>query len=101
MIMEQSKIERINFLAKKQKGDGLTPEEKEEQVILRREYIDSFKRNLVANLENTYIVDENGNKHKVKKHTDDDKSWLELSALGVWALNIRLKRQITWLDRYI
>lgn len=28
MIMEQSKIERINFLAKKQKGDGLTPEEK-------------------------------------------------------------------------
>ena len=51
MIMEQSKIERINFLAKKQKGDGLTPEEKEEQAILRREYIDSFKRNLVANLE--------------------------------------------------
>ncbi len=74
MIMEQSKIERINFLAKKQKGDGLTTEEKEEQAILRREYIDSFKRNLVANLENTYIVDENGNKHKVKKHTDDDKS---------------------------
>ena len=62
MIMEQSKIERINFLAKKQKGDGLTPEEKEEQAILRREYIDSFKRNLVANLENTYMVDENGNK---------------------------------------
>ena len=31
MIMEQSKIERLNFLAKKQKGDGLTPEEKEEQ----------------------------------------------------------------------
>ena len=48
MIMEQSKIERINFLAKKQKGEGLTPEEKEEQAILRREYIDSFKRNLVA-----------------------------------------------------
>lgn len=43
MIMEQSKIERINFLAKKQKGDGLTPEEKEEQAILRREYIDSLK----------------------------------------------------------
>lgn len=43
MIMEQSKIERINFLAKKQKGDGLTPEEKEEQAILRREYIDLLK----------------------------------------------------------
>ena len=69
-----SKLSAVNLPAKKQKGEGLTPEEKEEQAILRREYIDSFKRNLVANLENTYIVDENGNKHKVKKHNDDDKS---------------------------
>ncbi|HAQ28428.1 MAG TPA: hypothetical protein DCQ76_01430, partial [Ruminococcaceae bacterium] len=37
--MEQNKIDRINFLAKKQKGEGLSPDEKEEQAILRREYI--------------------------------------------------------------
>lgn len=61
-------------MPKSKKVMGLLPKKKEEQAILRREYIDSFKRNLVANLENTYIVDENGNKHKVKKHTDDDKS---------------------------
>lgn len=65
--MEQSKIDRINFLAKKSRTEELTPEEKEEQAILRREYIDSFKRSLVGQLENTYIVDEKGNKKKVER----------------------------------
>lgn len=70
-MMEQSKIDRINFLARKSRTEELTPEEKEEQALLRREYIDSFKRSLVGQLENTYIVDEKGNKKKVerrKKH---------------------------------
>lgn len=65
--MEQSKIDRINFLAKKSRTEELTPEEKEEQAALRREYIDSFKRSLVGQLENTYIVDEKGNKKKVER----------------------------------
>lgn len=65
--MEQSKIDRINFLARKSRVEELTPEEKEEQAILRREYIDSFKRSLVGQLENTYIVDEKGNKKKVER----------------------------------
>ena len=65
--MEQSKIDRINFLAKKSRTEELTPEEKEEQALLRREYIDSFKRSLVGQLENTYIVDEKGNKKKVER----------------------------------
>lgn len=65
--MEQSKIDRINFLAKKSRTEELTPEEKEEQATLRREYIDSFKRSLVGQLENTYIVDEKGNKKKVER----------------------------------
>lgn len=68
--MEQKKLDRINELAHKQKGEGLTPEEKEEQAILRREYIDSYKRSLVSQLENTYIVDESGNKRKVTKKDD-------------------------------
>lgn len=65
--MEQSKIDKINFLARKSRTEELTPEEREEQAVLRREYIDSFKRSLVGQLENTYIVDEKGNKKKVER----------------------------------
>lgn len=66
--MTQEKIDRINFLARKSKTpEGLTEEEKSEQQVLRREYIDSFKRSLVGQLENTYIVDEKGNKTKVTR----------------------------------
>lgn len=65
--MEQAKIDRINYLARKSRTEELTSEEKEEQAILRREYIDGFKRSLIGQLENTYIVDEKGNKRKVQK----------------------------------
>lgn len=64
--MTQEKIDRINFLAKKQKSEGLTIQEKQEQYNLRREYIDSFKASLVSQLENTYIVEPDGTKRKVK-----------------------------------
>ena len=65
--MEQKKIDRINELAKKMKTVGLTEEEKDEQAVLRREYIDSFKRSLTGQLDNMYIVDEKGNKTKVER----------------------------------
>ncbi len=65
--MTQEKINRINELAHKSKTVGLTDEEKQEQSVLRREYIDSFKASLVGQLENTYIIDEKGNKRKVQK----------------------------------
>lgn len=65
--MEQKKIDRINELAKKKKTIGLTEEEKAEQAVLRREYIDSFKRSLTGQLDNMYIVDEKGNKTKVER----------------------------------
>ena len=63
--MTQEKINRINELDKKQKTVGLTEEEKQEQYVLRREYIDSFKMSLVSQLENTYIVNPDGTKKKV------------------------------------
>ena len=64
--MEQKKIDRINELARKSKTEeGLTKEELAEQKILRQEYINSYKANLIAQLENTYIVDEKGNKRKL------------------------------------
>lgn len=60
-------IRRINELAKKAKAEGLTPEELAERDALRKEYIAAVRRNLTAQLDNTYLVDENGNKRKLKK----------------------------------
>lgn len=59
-------LKRINELAKKQREVGLTEEEKAEQAVLRREYIDSVVGSLKNELDNTYVVDENGNKRKVE-----------------------------------
>lgn len=58
-------IARINVLAKKAKTEGLTNEELAERDKLRRIYIDSVKANLVGQLENTYIVEPDGTKHKL------------------------------------
>ncbi len=65
--MTQEKINRINELARKQKSVGLTEQEKQEQYVLRREYIESFKQSLVGQLENTYIVEPDGTKRKVTR----------------------------------
>ena len=66
--MEQKKIDRINELAHKSKTpEGLTEEEKAEQANLRLEYINSYKASLISQLENTYIVDEKGNKRKLER----------------------------------
>lgn len=66
--MEQAKIDRINELAHKAKTpEGLTPEEIAERDVLRREYIDGYKRNLTAQLSNTYIQYPDGTKRKLVK----------------------------------
>ena len=44
-------IERLNYLAKKSKIEGLTDEEKAEHAAIRREYIDSVKASLIAHLD--------------------------------------------------
>lgn len=62
---------RINELAKKARESGLTEEEKLEQAELRRQYIDSMRMSLASQLENTYIVDENGVKTKLKKKDEE------------------------------
>ncbi len=60
-------IARINELAKKAKTVGLTPEETEERDRLRKEYVASFRQALRAQLDNTYLVDEHGNKRPLPK----------------------------------
>ena len=58
MNMEE-RINRINELARKSRVTELTPEEKEEQAKLRREYIDNVKGNLKVQLDSIRIVDDN------------------------------------------
>ena len=65
--MTQDKIDRIKALSRKQKAEGLTEEEKAEQAALRREYIDSFKRDLERQLNNMSIVEPDGTVKKVEK----------------------------------
>ena len=66
--MTQQKIDRINELARKAKTpEGLTPEELAERDVLRREYIDSYKRSLIGQLDNTYIQYPDGSKKKLEK----------------------------------
>lgn len=65
MVSMDEVIARINVLAKKAKTEGLTEEEVAERDKLRRIYIDSVKANLIGQLNNTYVVDEKGNKRKL------------------------------------
>lgn len=65
--MEKSRIERINELARKAKTVGLTEEETAERALLRQEYVAAFRENLRAQLDNTYLVDEKGNKRPLPK----------------------------------
>lgn len=65
--MEKAKIDRINYLARESKVRELTPEEKEEQTELRNEYRAGFRQNLMAQLDNVYVKDENGQTKKLIK----------------------------------
>ena len=65
--MKKEKIDRMNSLYHKHKDGTITPEETTEWLALKREYIDSFKANLVGQLNNTYVVDEKGNKRKLER----------------------------------
>ena len=67
-MMEEEQIRRINALAQKAKSpEGLTEAEVQERALLRREYIEAVRMNLVGQLENTYIVDDKGHKTKLTR----------------------------------
>ena len=65
--MELHMIERINALARKAMAEGLTEEETLERDALRREYIDAVTGSLKGHLDNTYFVDAQGRKTKLRK----------------------------------
>ena len=60
MSMTDEKVKRINELYHKSQKEGLTPEEKEEQALLREEYIASFRKNLRSQLNQIDIQNADG-----------------------------------------
>ena len=58
--MDNKKIARINELYHKSKTEGLTEKELKEQQVLRREYVEAFKRNLRGELNNISIQEKDG-----------------------------------------
>ncbi len=65
--MVREKVERINFLAKKSKAEGLTEEEKAEQKALRDEYIAEIRLSFGQTLESTVIQYPDGTRKQVRK----------------------------------
>ncbi|PLX29848.1 MAG: DUF896 family protein [Clostridiales bacterium] len=57
-MKEKERLDRINQLARKQKSEGLSEEEKKEQKILREEYLKAFRKQFRQQLDSIRIVDE-------------------------------------------
>lgn len=60
-------MDRISELTALSRQRELTEEEKAERKALREEYLADWRRSTLDVLENTYIVDEKGNKRKLEK----------------------------------
>ena len=65
--MENTKLNRINELARLAKERELTAEELAERDALRKEYIAEWRRGAEQVLENTWIVTPDGKKVKLQK----------------------------------
>ncbi|GEM01332.1 Uncharacterized protein YnzC, UPF0291/DUF896 family [Halolactibacillus halophilus] len=59
-MLSQEKLARINTLAKKAKAEGLSNEEKEEQQVLREEYLKNVRKSFKNQFKGMTIVDPNG-----------------------------------------
>ena len=65
--MDQAKKDRISELTRISRQRELTAEEQAERQALREEYLQSWRESVIVTLDNTYLVDENGNKRKLPK----------------------------------
>ncbi len=65
-MIDPKLIERINYLVNKSKREGLSEEEKKEQIELRKEYLRLFKAGFKQQLDSIKIV-------KEYKENEDDK----------------------------
>lgn len=61
VMLDDNKMKRINELAQKKKTAGLTDQEGKEQTLLRKEYLQSFRQSFKKTIENTTVIDPEGN----------------------------------------
>lgn len=64
---DQKKTDRINELARLSKERELTPEEKEEQAILRQEFLANFRKGFESRLQSIQIMEKDGTLTDLKK----------------------------------
>ena len=60
-MLSPEKIERINELARKKKENGLSKAEEQEQINLRKEYLEAFRSGMRHHIEGMKVVDPEGN----------------------------------------
>ncbi|MFQ7520708.1 DUF896 domain-containing protein [Clostridium sp. 2218st1_F5_2218SCRN_220325] len=70
-MVDQKKIDRINELARKNKAEGLTPEEIKERDALRKEYLANFRKSFRARLENIEVVSPEEYEKRMKEKKDN------------------------------
>lgn len=61
LMLDKEQLDRINELVRKDREQGLTPEEKQEQKELREKYIKAFRSGMRNHIEGMKVVDPEGN----------------------------------------
>ena len=68
--MDEQKIARINEPYRRSKAEGLTDAEKQEQKLLRLEYIEAIRSNLRSQLNNIDIEEKDGSVYNLGEKYD-------------------------------
>ncbi len=78
--MDKNSINRINELARKKRTTGLTPAEAEEQIQLRKQYIEAIRADIKSSLDNVTLVNPDGSHTSLKEEHDAKMAAKETSA---------------------
>ena len=65
--MDNTKLQRINELSRISKERELTSAERVEQQVLRKAYVEEWRASVTSVLDNTVVMDGDGNKRPLKK----------------------------------
>jgi len=66
-VLSKNKIERINFLSRKSKKEGLTEQETIEQKQLREAYLKNFRKSFKQKLGNIKVVEDKEEYNRLMK----------------------------------